>query len=418
VTVDGHSAGRGRNRIGDRTGDRARRGVAALPATLFLLGVLASLLGLWQIAQAQERVRGEARHLADVLAAEAYALHHWLHAARQSGSVTTPAIGTARALTPTEQLTLSTHSATAPWRRSSGNALRTVMPRGWSLTALIGTTGEDIAVTDLIPDGVLILRPDDATVNGPRWPALTEALDVLLRDASPRAGTLANTAITTFDATRDHAVLASRFARLDRDAVLRQTHAGHPLRPAQTDLALGNRDLTNTNALQADSAVAPAITGNCRPGSPSNPLCAENLDGAADLSVTGVTRTDSVAVTALTTNRDVTGVPIWRTDTTVIDTATTATRNLTACADTEADRCGGGDLDLVAATGTPDWTDAAIFGDVIIRDGNRLVGITDTFVRPSATDPANAFFEDLTAQTLSVRGCLRVVNPFVFGAGC
>jgi len=44
--------------------------------------------------------------------------------------------------------------------------------------------------------------------------------------------------------------------------------------------------------------------------------------------------TAAVAVTALTTNRDVTGVPIWRTDTTGIDTATTATRNRTACADT------------------------------------------------------------------------------------
>ena len=75
---------------------------------------------------------------------------------------------------------------------------------------------------------------------------------------------------------------------------------------------------------------------------------------------------------------------------------------------------------MVLATGTPDWDDASIFGDVIIRDGNQLVGITTTDVFPDTVRglPANAFFEDLAAQNLTVRGCFRSANPFVFGARC
>ena len=86
------------------------------------------------------------------------------------------------------------------------------------------------------------------------------------------------------------------------------------------------------------------------------------------------------------------------------------TPELTACADTQAALCGGGDLDVETATGVPQWTTASIFGDTVIRDGNRLLGVSDTFA-------ATGIF-GLLVGALTVRGCLRSVNPFIHGAGC
>ena len=48
--------------------------------------------------------------------------------------------------------------------------------------------------------------------------------------------------------------------------------------------------------------------------------------------------------------------------------------------------------------------------DFAIRDGNRLLGVTDTRA-------ATGIF-GLLVGTLTVRGCLRNVDPFIHGAGC
>ena len=88
------------------------RGLSALTAVMLLAGILATVMMSWQITVAHERIRGQARHLAEVVAAEGYGLHHWLHAERITGTVTTPA--TPRALDAGESGRLAAHSAIAP----------------------------------------------------------------------------------------------------------------------------------------------------------------------------------------------------------------------------------------------------------------------------------------------------------------
>ena len=344
-----------------------RRGLTALTAVLLLAGLLAMAVANWQIGLATERLPGQARHLAGVVEAEGYGLHHWLHAERIAGTVTAPA--TPRTLTAAERTRLSNHSAVADWRRSATDRTRVLLPRGWEIVHLIG------APDGRLPDGVVILRPSNALVAEPTWAATQEALDVLLgMDTGGIAEGLATTALATsatpFDATRDRAVRASRLARLDTRAVLRERHAGHTVLPMEADLDAGGNDLADIGALNANSGQLPTLTGAC-PGQPANTLCAASLGLDAGLTARDDTSLGPLAArnTNLTGTTAVSG-PVRAGGVDVSGTVTTV--DLTACADATVDLCGGGDLDIEAATGTPDWTEAAIFGDVIIRDGNRL----------------------------------------------
>jgi len=396
---------------------RARRGLSALLAVIFLAALLSAALVSWHATLAAERVRGQARHLAEVVAAEGYALHHWLHEARAGTGFSPPAQGTARALTATgsspELARLAGHSATTPWRRSSSNSRRVILPRGWSLTHLVG----QVEGTDL-PDGLVVLRPSSDRVSGPDWEIMARALDVLLGSGAQDAETLAAAAslAPAFDATRDRVVFASRFSRLDTHAVLRRRHAGTGLPSMEADLDLGGNALETVTHVSADRATVATLTGEC--AAPAGALCADHLTttrlavqtGIAQLASVDADRatfTGAVSVTGLIASEDAS----IRTGNARI-TGTLTTPHLTACTDPTADLCGGGDLDFENTTGTPDWTAAAIFGDVIIRDGNRLTGITTTTAH-------TGIFGGITGPpVLDVDECFRSVTPFVHGAGC
>lgn len=385
---------------------RVRRGLGTLIAVMLVAGLSAIALAGWQAAMGAERIRGHARHLAEVVSAEGFGLHHWLHAERIAGTVAAPPEGTARALTNVELGRLANHSATSAWRRAVGNPTRPLLPRGWEIVHLVGTAGG-------LPDGVLVLRPSDELVALPTWDATRQALDVTLGTSEGGAAALAVAALAAsplvdFDADRDRAAPASRFARIDTDAVLREIHAGHARLPMETGLRMGGNDLTGVAVLAGERGRIPEVGGACPVGL-AGTLCADSLEPVAGLTAEDATTLTTAAARQVTLSGNVTGITRMRMgDATVSGTVTTPA--LTACADAEADLCGGGDLDFEAGAGTPDWTEAAIFGDTVIRDGNRLTGVT-------ATTDRTGIFGTLSGA-LTVRRCLRSVNPFIHGAGC
>ncbi len=390
----------------------------ALFSVAMITALAVTAAQLWQVSLAGERLRGEARHLAQTVAAEGYGMHHWLH---EEGTAVppgmpAPAEGTARELTAAEAGRFARHSATARWRRTAADATRPVLPRGWEIVHLVGTAGG-------LPDGVLVLRPSNDVVALPTWRATREALDVTLGTAEAGAAALATAALAAsplddYDAARDRALPASRFARLDTDAVLRETHAGHAELVMETGIRMGGNALAGVATLESERATIARIDGNCPPP-PAPPatlsgiLCAGSLDLGVTLTVTPPARTTLSAAEAadVRVTTDVSGVTRVRTgDATVSGMVTTP--ELAACADASADLCGGGDLDLETATGVPVWTEAAIFGDTIIRNGNRLTGVT-------LTSGGTGVFGSLGNGSLSVSDCMRSVNPFIHhGGGC
>lgn len=355
---------------------------------------------------AAERLRGQARHLAEAVAAEGYALHHWLHEERIGATLANvPAEGTARVLTAAERADLAAHSATARWRRSLADATRPVLPRGWEVVHLVGTAGG-------MPEGVAVLRAGNAVVNRPTWNAIWQGLNLTVGESEAGAAALAANALAgvtpAWDPARDRAFPASRLSRLDPDAVLRELHAGHPRLPMATALLLGGNDAAGIERLEGGNGVIPRISGACA-GAPPGTLCADDPDLAGTLDVQG-SATLSVATAAeVTVTRDVNGITRVRTGDATVGGDVTAPE-MSACADTETDLCNGGDLDLRNATGTPQWTQASIFGDTIIRDGNQLTGVT-------RVESRTGIFGTLTGA-ITVRGCIRVVHPFIHGAGC
>ena len=388
---------------------RDRRGLAALLLMALLSTVAVSVALLWQAGLAGERLRGHARHLAEAVAAEGYGLHHWLHAERTGGTLATPPPeGQARTLTNAERASLAAHSAIAPWRRDRTDATRPIVPRGWEVVHLVGRAGDH-------PDGVLVLRPSAAVVALPTWEAAGQALDLVLGARADDAAALATFALAAspldnYDADRDRAVLASRFARLDTDAVLREVHAGHAAATMETGILMGGNDVADADLLEGRTGVIPVIDGRCADGPRPNTLCAESFDLGSTLTASAGTTLSAAAADDVTLAGAVTGIDRIRTLEAVVN-GPVRTPVLTACADPDADLCGGGDLDILAGTGTPRWTEAAIFGDTVIRNGNRLVGVTQTTA-------AQGVFGTVTGA-LTVLGCMRSVNPFRhFGGGC
>ena len=381
---------------------RARRGLGGLATVMLLAGLLATAAMSLQLAMADERIRGHARHLAEAVAAEGYGLHHWLHEERIGGTLTAvPAEGTARTLTAAERADLAAHSATAAWRRSVADATRPVLPRGWEIVHLVGTTGGTAG-------GVVVLRPSNATFNAPTWDAVRQALDVTLGASEAGASALAARALATWNVARDRAVPAARLSRLDDDAVLRELHQGHAGLSMATALLMDGNDLDGVRRLEGVRGTMPEITGTC-PGEPPDTLCADDPVLGSTLEVADASTLSTATAEDVTVTGDVNGITRIRTgDATVSGGMTTPV--LTACADADADLCGGGDLDIEGGTGTPDWTQASIFGDTIIRDGNRLTGVTRTIA-------STGIFGTLTGA-LTVSGCLRVANPFIHGSGC
>ena len=382
---------------------RTRRGLGALMASLLAAGLLAALAAAWQAGVAAERVRGHARLLAAAAAAEGHALHHWLHDARTSGTLANvPAEGTARTLTAAERAALAAHAATAPWRRSLADATRPVLPRGWEIVHLVGRTA------GAPPDGVLALRPSAGVASAPAWAALRRALDVTAGPSDGAAAARAAGTLAAWDPDRDRALAASRFARLDTGAVLRQDHAGHPRLPMEAAVRMGGGDVDGVAALESGRAGIPRISGAC-PGAAAGTLCTAGAVLRGPLAVRGGAALSAAASGPVAVAGAVTGIARIRTRDAAVSGTVTASE-LTACADAGADLCGGGGLDVRDATGAPDWARAAIFGDVVIRGGDRLDGVTRVTAGTGVLGAAEG--------ALTVRGCLRVAAPFVHGAGC
>ena len=371
-----------------------RRGLAALSGAVLASAVLLTMLATWQLGQARVRLEGMARHLATTVEAEGYALHHWLHAAQ--GSLTPPpAAGTARTLSEAETTELFPYAA--PWRRDGG---RMVSLRGWEIVPLAGAGGR----------GVIVLRPSRDVTGSPIWKGLQAALDVRLggSDATDEARMALASTTDPFDPDEDRAFFASNFARLESDALLRQAHAGQSAQAMAAALDMGGHKITGAGVLTVgQSADIRTVTG---PVSLTGSLSANRLNArdASDL--------ESMAASGqMTVRTDVTGLTSLRTEEmrisgeTRIENADDPVR-LSACADAEADLCGGGDLDVTGASGVPDWSMVTIFGDVSIRDGNDLTDVAEATV-------GSAIFEEVTGD-LDVTGCLRVSSPFLYGENC
>ena len=244
-------------------------------------------------------------------------------------------------------------------------------------------------------------------MSGPAWDALRRALDLTPGPSGAGASALAAAAVADWNPARDRAVAASRLARLDTGAVLRQVHAGHPAPVMGTELLMGGNDVNAAAALVTARARLPEIAGAC-PGAAAGTLCADTLAAAAGM-VAGDAALAAAAARDVSVPGDVNGIGWVRTRDAAVSGTVTAPA-LTACADAEADLCGGGRLDLEAGTGTPSWATAAIFGDTVIRDGNRLTGV-------SGVTAATGVLGRLRGA-LTVRGCLRVTAPFIHGPGC
>ena len=387
---------------------RDRRGVSALSMVMMLAALMTPMILSWQIALAEARMRGQAQYLAQAVAAQGYGLHHWLHAAR---TATPPEIATPtppRRLSAAERRALATHRATAGWRRAPEDPTRVLLPRGWQIIPLVGSAGGDL------PDGVVVLRASDEVATHPIWPglnrALDRALDLLLEEGDGSALSIASTALGDFDPDRDRAMLASRTARLDSTAVLRERHAGHPRTTMATDINLGGHEVLNVNRFEAQTGVLPEMTGSGITGI-GGVLRTGPLEAQAGFVVAGSAAAGTLTADTTTLAGQGTGIDRIKAGT-VTARGTLSTPDLTACATPGADLCGGGALDLRAATGTPDWTRATVFGDVVIRDGNRLVGVTTTHAT------TGIFNQVGPAPVLDVEGCFRSVTPFVHGAGC
>ena len=382
---------------------------------LFATGLLMAVLMSWQLGQAQERVAGTARHLAAVVAAEGYALHHWLHGARAGGTLANaPAVSSARQLDPAETSRLAGYGATAPWRRDGD---RIIAPRGWEVIPVIGADGQ----------GAIVLRPPayltDAPggVETPAWTLMKDALETALGAASGAA--LARDALGDFDAGEDHAWLAARFARLDANAVLRQSHAGHLAQPMEADIALGGNTITGVAQLEAGRLASDTTAQVMKTPGP--------LVVGGDMTVAGVMTVNALGIGCIRIDNSGTGCsgtglaltvpgPVLDVDRVQAgDLEVTGTTSLSgggrllACTNPAGDLCGGGDLDLSGADGTLTWKDAVIFGTVHLLGADGMTLDADVGIAARS-----GVFETLEAETLDVSGCLRSAAPFLYGENC
>ncbi|MXX88706.1 MAG: hypothetical protein F4213_03280 [Boseongicola sp. SB0677_bin_26] len=258
------------------TGSGARmhlsgRGLSSLLIVILVAGLLAQMAFAWNLSVREERVHGAATTLADVIRAEAYGLHHWLHRERVDGLNEHLPLqaDTTRFLDADENARLAADPAVTPWRRAAADSTRVIMPRGWTLVRMIARTRGDNAVED----AVLVLR---APVGAPaaRLAPVFLHLDSLIAREGGQAETLATTAfavtgdaVPDFDPDRDRAFLASKFARIDSTIVLRDRHAGQPRPSMATDLDVP--DIFNINSMTAKAAA-------------NDTLFAADCDGSSD----------------------------------------------------------------------------------------------------------------------------------------
>ena len=384
-----------------------RRGLSALTVALLLSGVLALAASAWQIDVTRARLDGEVQHMAEVVAAEGYGLHHWLHENPPGGPTCDPGEEPpcGRPLTLTERSELANHAAIAPWRRyepEPPDPPAVILAQGWSIEYLIANTGTGPT------DGVIVLRPDDNVVNHETWAGTIRAVNAIFGTGAGVSMAAADDALSDFNSARDRAVLASRYARLDKDALLREPQAGHPVLAMETSLNMGGNQVSDVEQLHATGATLPTISAQ------DGTLEADRLEPGDGLSLTGDFNPRTVTLrgsSSVRTSGDATVSGGMRIEAASIS-GTTTTSTLTACIDPDADLCGGGDLEMLTIKDGSTLTNVQVFG-------------TST-VDPQATDPSTVtttrattgLFDEIERPRMTVTGCFRSVTPFVYGARC
>ena len=445
---------------------RARRGVGALMFVLFLSSIVTIIISSWQIDVARGRFQGEMRHLVEVVENEAYGLHYWLHDNPPAPGTTCPALGTpgspvpvppcGRVLSTTERTGLASHAATTPWGRAATfgnpdptNRDRVIMARGWSIVHLI------VDIGDRLNDGVIVLRPDDDVVARATWEESQALLDEIFGVEEGVAAAAADAVISNFNPARDHAVLASRFSRIDNQALLRKPHAGHPVLPMETSLDMSNGKLAPDRVLHKVLNVGHLHASVVETGSVSGPTAGELLindlvlDPDDGLSINGAFNPRAAfAVTSLPPcpdplipgsepcgkrlvkiDNDAVISNVLRVETATIAKLSTIENpstpgqpppppaRLTACVNQRADLCGGGDLEILDIKDGSILENVHVFGNTQINPA--LVTPTSTTSSTiTTTIGGTGNFDEIEETSVDVRICFLSVTPLVIGAKC
>ena len=365
---------------------RARRGMAVLSLTMLLAAVLGAAALAWETGVARDRIAGQAALLAEVVAAEGYALHHWLHNWQDnppSGSALPPPRGFARLLTnrettrvePTGTTGLENHAASAPYWR---------LARGWEVTRLMGLPQGAVVGTRI--HGILVLHPPAGAPE-----LLREEVELRL-GAAPRggaAGLWANTAPGfTLDGARDIAVLAAAFARIDPTAVLRSQRAGFaPPQMAET-LDLGGHNLIGAGEIEASIASLSRLRPPAPP--PSEISLTGTLEIRDDLTATGPpTALATLEVRGEFDAADTLTAAHVLGNRVTIRGMLSGVAALVACAPSQDDPCDAGSLDFSAGTGLgATWSRLLVFGTA---ETSRLGGEPPPLPQPDISADEAAF---------------------------
>ncbi|MXY17577.1 MAG: hypothetical protein F4Y57_11420 [Acidobacteria bacterium] len=347
-------------------------------------GAIAALMLAWQVVEARIRLGGEADVVVAAVAARGYALHHWLNAQPDPAlRPQAPSAGRARRLTLVEETALAGHGATAGWL---------ALPNGWETVELVAEPrGQDGTP---LPHGVVVLTiPADAQdrlVDLPRAVRTALATDL----GGSAAADLAATALAGFDATRDVALLAWRFGRVDESGLLRSRRAGFSPPRMSQDLDLDGNDVTRGDRIEAATLVAgsvgPLDDGDAATVEPRflNGMTVEGDVVAAPADFT-LGNPLSVARTLSAQGVNAAGVGVDGGAVTVLGEMTGA--ELGAC-DPVATGCNGGDLTIDSAAGDPDWTELAVYGEAALLDltTTELTAVgTATFTGAAAINAAD-----------------------------
>ena len=331
---------------------------------MMVSGAIGALMLAWQVAEARLRLAGEAGTVVAAVAARGYALHHWLNANPDPAlRPQAPASGQARRLTVAEAAALGGHGATAGWG---------ALPRWWTVIELVGEpAGQEGAP---LPHGVVVLEvpPAAQTLLVDLHQAVRTALAAELGDEA--AADLAATALAGFDPNVDVALFAWRFGGVDDSGVLRSRRAGFPPPRMAQNLDLAGNDIAGGRRVEAVTLSAGSV-GPRDDGDPAtvDTVTFENgmrigsdvIAAMADftlanpLTVTGTLSAQNVNAAGL----DVDDEPSTAaTEGTVTITGQTSASALSAC-NPAATGCNGGDLTIDGATGDPNWTQMAVYGE-------------------------------------------------------
>ena len=420
----------------------------------------------WQTGVARARFEGHVRHLAEVVSAEAYALHHYIYQSDLSADciISSGSQTCGRSLTTSQWGEVTQHYTRAPWSRYTGlwsteydSGSFFLLPRGWTIGYLVGDRTDGIRdpnTGERLLEGVVYLLPSDDIVNSSVWSRVIGAVNEKISSRRTSNETdvallIAENALSDFDRTWDTAVLASQFSRLDNNALLRSPHPGHPVLPMQTSINMNNRSIINLNLDQKSSFIQKADIDEIYPNVDSG-LIANNIEITGDLIIKVPDPTDSrqihlddpntntdapllpQSVTVLSSPCDPNNPPCDSSTVTVMDKVTVSgsihasdieisgtsnMANMTACVDPQEDLCDGGELEIL------DLKDGSSLSDVQV--------FATTTVDPSVIDPPST--EDSTITTIraltgvideieqgqmTVSGCFRSVTPYAYGARC